>query len=439
MRHLIDATHAVDADCWVDGANAHGDFPVQNLPLGVFSIAGDDARIGIAIGDWVLDLRGLADADLLPAHLTLPCRQDRLNALLAMGARPRKRLRHHIFGLLTDRGQQSLIQPHLYAAADCTMHVPTRIGDYTDFYVGIHHATNIGRLFRPDNPLLPNYKYVPIGYHGRASSICMSGAPVTRPSGQTKSADQSTPHFGPSKRLDYELELGVWLGQGNRLGTPVGFDVMDDYFAGLSLLNDWSARDIQAWEYQPLGPFLSKNFQTTISPWIVTTEALAPFRTAQPPRPDGDPRPLDYLWDDDDQKHGGFAIQLEVFLQTARMRRENIAAHRLSRGNSASSMYWTIAQMITHHSSNGCNLVAGDVLGTGTLSGPTHDSCGSLIELSRGGAESITLPSGEQRSFLEDGDLLSFAARAEATGFRRIGFGACTGQIHPASQEQNHV
>ena len=319
----------------------------------------------------------------------------------------------------------------LHLTSDCALHLPARIGDYTDFYAGIHHATNVGKLFRPDTPLLPNYKYVPIGYHGRASTIRASGTDVIRPSGQTKAPDAAAPMLGPSRKLDYEVELGVWVGPGNRLGEAIPIGKASAHIAGLCLLNDWSARDFQTWEYQPLGPFLAKNFLTTISPWIVTAEALAPFRIAQAARPDGDPAPLPYLFDPQDQATGALAITLEAWLVTERMREEGYAPLRLGSA-AASDMYWTIAQLVAHHSVNGCELNPGDLFGSGTLSGPSRDGCGSLIELSRNGAEPIALPTGETRTFLEDGDSLTLSGRLEAEGFARIGFGPCTGMVLPA-------
>jgi fumarylacetoacetase len=311
------------------------------------------------------------------------------------------------------------------------MHLPAAIGDYTDFYVGIHHATNVGALFRPDNPLLPNYKFVPIGYHGRASSIRPSGAPVVRPNGQRKGPDEDAPSFGPSRRLDYELELGIWIGAGNELGRPISIAEANRHIAGYCLLNDWSSRDVQAWEYQPLGPFLAKNFHTTISPWIVTAEALAPFRIAQPPRAEGDPAPLPYLYDEADQRSGAFALELEVRLSSAKMREQGLPPLVLGRG-SATAMYWTMAQIVAHHASNGCNLQPGDLIGTGTLSGPDEGSLGSLLELSRGGKQPIALPTGETRTFLEDGDEVTLSATARADRRTTIGFGACSAVISPA-------
>jgi fumarylacetoacetase len=307
------------------------------------------------------------------------------------------------------------------------------VGDYTDFYVGIHHATNVGRQFRPDNPLLPNYKYVPIGYHGRASSIRSSGETVIRPKGQRKAPDADEPEYGPTRRLDYELELGIWIGQGNELGAPIPISEAADHIAGFCLLNDWSARDLQAWEYQPLGPFLAKNFLTTVSPWIVSPMALAPFRKPLPPRAEGDPSPLPYLTDPIDQETGGLGIQLEVTISTARMRAQGIASHILSRGSADAAMYWSVAQIIAHHSSNGCNLEPGDLIGTGTLSTSSATGLGSLLEISRGGKEPILLPGGETRSFLEDGDEVTLRAWCERQGAVRIGLGECIGRVTPSS------
>jgi fumarylacetoacetase len=421
---VIDETHDPDLVSWVESAIGHPDFPIQNLPLGVFNPKGETGRIGCAIGDQILDLAGASAAGLLPVEIAGPLVETSLNALFARPASDRRRLRAALSGLLTDRARRDAVVPHLYQAARCDLHLPARIGDYTDFYVGIHHALNIGRQFRPDNPLLPNYKHVPIGYHGRASSVRPSGGTVVRPSGQTMPPGAESPVFGPSKRLDYELELGVWVGPGNALGEPIPIAEAPDHIAGLCLLNDWSARDLQAWEYQPLGPFLAKNFHTTVSPWVITSEALAPFRIAQPPRPDGDPRPLDYLWDEADQAAGGLAITLEVHLLTERMRAAGHAPLRLSTGP-ASNMYWTIAQILTHHASGGCNLQSGDLLGTGTISAPTRDGLGSLLEITRGGAEPIDLPDGERRTFLEGGDEVIFSAQAHAPGRIPIGFGEC--------------
>ncbi|ABQ70208.1 fumarylacetoacetate hydrolase [Rhizorhabdus wittichii RW1] len=423
---MIDATHDPALKSWVPGADGHPDFPIQNLPYGIFSLGADgEKRPAVAIGDKLLDLSAISG--LLPVEL----RGSTLNALFALPAERRLALRHKLSELLSNDSHRPALEPHLHERSAVTMHLPAAIGDYTDFYVGIHHANNIGRQFRPDNPLLPNYKYVPIGYHGRASSIRPSGVPLVRPKGQRKPPEADAPVVGPSARLDYELELGVWIGRGNELGEPIPIAEAADHIAGFCLLNDWSARDFQAWEYQPLGPFLAKNFQTTISPWVVTAEALAPFRIAQPARPEGDPKPLPYLWDEDDQAAGALGIELEVQLLTAKMREQGLPPHRLSKGP-ASNMYWTVAQIVAHHASNGCNLQPGDLLGTGTISAPTDDGCGSLMEITRGGTRPVTLPSGEERSFLQDGDEILLSATARADGHVPIGFGECRAVVLPA-------
>lgn len=427
----IDETHDPDRVSWVSSANGHGDFPIQNLPLGVFSVGGDQARGGVAIGDQIVDLAALACCGILQGAAQAAAEASTgptLNTLLGMGPEPRIALRRALSLLLSADEERDTVESLLVPAQNADLHLPAAIGDYTDFYVGIHHATNIGKLLRPDNPLLPNYKHVPIGYHGRASSVRPSGCDVARPNGQHKAPDEPAPTFGPSRRLDYELELGVWVGEGNDLGDPIPIGRAGRHVAGLSLLNDWSARDLQAWEYQPLGPFLSKSFVTTISPWIVTAEALAPFRIAQAPRPESDPRPLDYLWDASDQSEGAFSLTLEAFLDTSSMRRQGVPSHRLSSG-SASNMYWTVAQMVAHHASNGCNMRPGDLLGTGTISAATREGYGSLMELSRGGREPVILQGGESRTFLEDGDRLSIRGRATANGYVSIGFGECVGEV----------
>lgn len=427
-----DATHVPTLRSWVSSAQGHADFPIQNLPLGVFSPGGGAPRGGVAIGDQILDLRALHDAGLLRGEALEACQActgPTLNRFLARGGPPRRALRNAVSALLAEGAPER--PALLHRAADCILHMPVQVGDYTDFYAGIHHATNVGRVFRPDNPLLPNYKWVPIGYHGRASSVRPSGSEVRRPNGQRKYPDRAEPSFGPCERLDYELELGIWVGPGNPPGAPVPIGQAADHIAGYCLLNDWSARDLQAWEYQPLGPFLSKSFQTTISPWIVTPEALAPFRAAQPSRPDGDPPPLPYLMDEADQRHGALALELEVLLLTAAMREQGLPPHRLSLGTSL-NMYWTPAQMLAHHASNGCNLNPGDLLGSGTVSSPTPGGYGSLLEIGGGGKEPVPLPSGETRRFLEDGDEVILRSRARREGYAPIGFGECRGTIVPA-------
>jgi fumarylacetoacetase len=433
---VTDATHDPERRSWVASANSHADFPIQNLPLGVFSPPGGGPRVGVAIGDEILDLVALAAAGLLAGEAgraASAAGTAALNGLLVLGADPRRALRQRLSELLTAGSpDQGRVEALLHHAADCTMHLPAAIGDYTDFYVSIHHATNVGKLFRPDNPLLPNYKWVPIAYHGRASTIIPSGVPFRRPSGQRKRPDETAPSFGPCRNLDYELELGVWIGPGNEQGNSIPIGETAEHVAGYCLLNDWSARDIQAWEYQPLGPFLSKNFASTISAWIITPEALEPFRTAQPARPEGDPRPLDYLLDEADQREGALDIELEVLLLTERMREEGQAPHRLAL-SSTRHMYWTVAQMVAHHSCNGCALRPGDFLGSGTISAPTPDGFGSLLETTKGGKEPVRLPSGETRVFLEDGDEVLLRARAKREGAASIGFGECRAIVLPAA------
>lgn len=426
----IDETHDPARTSWVASANAHPDFPIQNLPFGIFAPAGGHRRAGVAIGDFILDLADITER--LPAAPAATVQGPTLNALMALPKADRVGLRRRLSDLLSDAAHRSAVEPSLYKAADCLLHLPASIGDYSDFYAGIHHADNVGRQFRPDNPLLPNYKYVPIGYHGRASSVCPSGVEVRRPNGQRKARNEDVPSFGPSRRLDYELELGIWIGPGNALGEPIAIGAADAHIAGFCLLNDWSARDIQAWEYQPLGPFLAKSFQTTISPWLITAEALVPFRIPQPPRPAGDPAPLPYLTDAADQQAGALALELEVTLSTAAMRANGERPVTLSRG-AASNLYWTVAQIVTHHASNGCNLQPGDLIGTGTISTPAPDGYGSLLEISQGGKAPLTLPNGQTRAFLEDGDEVTLRAVGKAENHVPIGFGECRAVIVPAA------
>jgi len=424
------------ARSWVEHANGHSDFPLQNLPLGIFSRPGETLRCGVAIGDAILDLEAVLAAGLFEGHAKAAVEATRggaLNAFFALGRNARVALRERLLALLGEHGEhQAELKAALYPASDCQLHLPAKVGDYTDFYVGIQHATNVGKLFRPDNPLLPNYKYVPIGYHGRASTLRPSGTDVRRPKGQTLPAGHTEPSFGPCARLDYELELGIWIAQGNDIGQAIPIAEADQHLAGLCLLNDWSARDIQAWEYQPLGPFLSKSFITTLSPWVVTAEALEPFRCAQPARPEGDPQPLPYLLDPRDQAEGAFDIELEVLLLTERMREQGLPAHRLALSNTL-NMYWTVAQLIAHHSVNGCQLQPGDLFGSGTLSGPTADSYGSLLEITEGGKQPVELASGEVRKFLEDGDEIILRARCQRDGVASIGFGECRGKVIAAN------
>ena len=421
------ATHDPARVSWVGGAEPGSDFPVQNLPLGIFSIDGRGRRAGVAIGDYILDLSALEDH--LPEEWRTDFQQPVLNAWLARGPDEHGELRARLSDILSDPAFKADVQPLMIGRSEVVMHLPCLIGDYTDFYVGIHHATNVGKQFRPDNPLLPNYKYVPIGYHGRASSVRVSGKPVIRPNGQRKAPEADAPDYGPARRLDYELELGLWVGPGNVLGEPIPIGQARDHIAGYCLLNDWSARDLQAWEYQPLGPFLAKNFLTSVSPWVVTAEALAPFAKPMPPRPAGDPGPLPYLDDPDDRRSGALGIELEVTLSSERMRAKGMAPHRLSRGRADAAMYWSAAQIVAHHSSNGCNLQPGDLIGTGTLSTDSDTGLGSLLEISRGGKQPVALPSGETRTFLEDGDELTLKGWCEAEGRVRIGLGECVGRV----------
>ena len=434
----LDRTHDPALCSWVDSANGHSDFPLQNLPFGVFSPAGDgpsDPRGGIRIGDRILDLRLLAHTALLAGPALDGARAaagPTLNAFFALGPQPRRAIRAQVHALLSEgAATRSLVKSMLHPVADAVMHLPATVGDYTDFYAGINHAVTVGTLFRPDNPLLPNYKWVPIGYHGRASSIRVSGLPFHRPKGQRKAPTDAGPSFEASRNLDFELEIGVWVGQGNEVGEPIPIAAAAGQVAGYCLLNDWSARDIQSWEYQPLGPFLSKNFATTVSAWVVTPEALAPFRSAAATRPTGDPAPLPYLSDPGDQANGGLDVDLEVYLSTAEMREKGAAPQRLS-VSSTRHMYWTVAQLIAHHTSGGCDLRSGDLLGSGTISSPDDTGYGSMLELTGNGSRSLPLPSGETRTFLRDGDEILLRARAQRPGAAPIGFGECRAVILPA-------
>jgi len=426
---MLDETHDPARTSWVESAKGHPEFPIQNLPFGTFSVADGAPRPGVAIGDSILDLRATRDSGFLTGEAeeaaNAACEVG-LNALLALGAEARRALRRRIGGLLDAKSPDRELL--LHRVENCKLHVPAAIGDYTDFFAGITHAINTGKLFRPDNPLLPNYKYIPVAYHGRASSVRASGADVRRPSGQRKPPDQSAPDFGPCRNLDYELELGMWIGPGNAQGQPIPIGEAGTHIAGYCLLNDWSARDIQAWEYQPLGPFLAKSFCTTISPWIVTAEALEPFRVAQAPRPAGDPAPLPYLLDADDQAHGALDVTLEAALLTPSMRAAGAKPLVLSR-TSARALYWTPAQMVAHHSSNGCDLRAGDLFGSGTISGEAESAFGSLLEITQSGRRKLKLPNGETRGFLEDGDEVIVTARCERAGVATIGFGSCRGRV----------
>jgi fumarylacetoacetase len=423
---VTDQSNDPSLKSWVESAEG-SDFPIQNLPLGIFSVGQRRRCAGVAIGDYVLDLSAVAD--LLDEGWRADLSQPVLNGWLARGAEAQRELRLRLIELLSDEKYRDDVEPQLVGQTEVRMHLPCFIGDYTDFYVGIHHATNVGKLFRPDNPLLPNYKYVPIGYHGRASSVRASGEPVIRPNGQRKAPDSDVPEYGPSRRLDYELELGIWIGRGNDLGYPIPISEAAEHVAGYCLLNDWSARDIQAWEYQPLGPFLAKNFLTSVSPWVVSPQALEPFRKPMPPRAAGDPEPLPYLDDPADRESGGLGINLEVTLSTEKMRQAGLSPRVLSRGSADAAMYWSAAQIVTHHTCNGCNLQPGDLIGTGTLSTDSGEGLGSLLEISEGGKRPVELSSGETRSFLEDGDEVTLRAWCEDQGAVRIGFGGCVGRV----------
>ena len=429
----IDETHDPKLRSWVQSANRpDGPFPVQNLPLGVFEAQGVGPRVGVAIGDEILAVT--AAAELLgeeAAAAAAACDSDRLNGLMALGRPAARALRRAVSRLLCDPTNEARTRPHLIPMNQARMRLPAQIGDYTDFYASIFHATNVGGLFRPDNPLLPNYKWVPIAYHGRASSIVVSGDAVRRPVGQALPPGESQPVMRPSRALDYELELGAYVGLGSSAAQAIPIGEADDHLFGVSLLNDWSARDIQAWEYQPLGPFLSKNFATTVSPWVVTMDALEPFRRAPRSRADGDPEPLLYLSSPEDQSGGAFSIRMEALISSRRMRDEGLGPAPISRAD-VSDLYWTLAQMLTHHASGGCILKPGDLMGSGTVSGPDQSTAGCLLEITSRGANPVRLPTGETRSFLEDGDEVVLTARCQADGFVGIGLGECRGVVAPA-------
>lgn len=434
MIRTIDATHDPNLRSWVESANeAKTDFPIQNLPFGVFQRLdrAEPPRVGVAIGNQILDLAAchtLGLLDGLPKPVQAACHASTLNELMALGRTASLPLRHHLSQLLRVGQDVATIRQALVPMSQAQLLLPAQIGDYTDFYASIFHATNVGKLFRPDNPLLPNYKYVPIAYHGRASSIVPSGTPIQRPSGQWKLPDASAPTFAPSQSLDYELEVGCFVGTGNELGQAVAIGKAEDHLFGLCLVNDWSARDLQAWEYQPLGPFLAKSFVTTLSPWVVTMEALAPFRTLAFARPADDPSPLPYLTSPENQDHGGIALTLDVFLSSVQMRQMDIPPLRVSHSH-FQQMYWTVAQMLTHHTSNGCNLRPGDLFASGTVSGMEAGSAGCLLELTQRGTQPLSLPTGEARSFLEKGDEVILRGYCEQEGYTRIGLGECCGRV----------
>lgn len=433
----LNETHDLNLTSWVASANdAQSDFPIQNLPFAVFRRQGSDEafRGGVAIGDQIVDLAAAKETGVffgLAQTAAEACAAPTLNEFMGMGSEAWSALRLALSqALRSGSDAESKLSACLVAQADAEYDLPCTIGDYTDFYTSVFHATAVGSLFRPDNPLLPNYKWVPIGYHGRSSSIDVSGQTFHRPQGQTKAPDATEPSFGPCKRLDYELEMGIYIGKGTELGDVIALDDADDHVFGMCLFNDWSARDIQAWEYQPLGPFLAKNFASTVSPWIVTTEALAPYRTAWS-RDENDPQPLPYLESEQNRNEGAFDIQLEVLLESEKMRAEGQAPAKLSESSFVHS-YWTVAQMVAHHTVNGCNMKPGDFFGSGTQSGPVHDEAGSLLELTRGGKEPLTLENGESRTFLEDGDAVIMRGFCAKDGAARIGFGEVVGTVLPA-------
>lgn len=437
MLGQIDETHDAGYQSWVDSARNHPVFPLQNLPLGIFSPRGGEPRGGVAIGDHIFDLKAALDTGLFSgsaAAAAAAAAGPTLNPLMALGKQPRLALRKRLWALLADGKSADSADAWrhaarlLHKATDCILHLPAAIGGFTDFYAGIHHAYNGGLRHKRPAPLLPNYKHIPVAYNSRASSVVVSGTPVRRPNGQRRLPGEESPSFGPCTKLDYELELGVWIGPGNELGSPIPITDAGDHIVGFCMLNDWSARDIQSWEQQPLGPFLGKSFSTTVSPWVVTPEALAPFRKPQPPRPNGDPRPLPYLWDDSDQKQGGVDVWIEPLILTRAMHEKGMAPHRLTLSN-LKYLYWTVAQMVAHHTCGGCNLRPGDIFGSGTISSPDRSGLGSLAELSDDGKTRFVLPSGETRAFLEDGDEVIMRGRAERDGFATIGFGDCSGVI----------
>jgi len=447
MAAPINETHDASLTSWVDSANEPGtDFPIQNLPYGIFHHEDedeDDARVGVAIGDMILDLSVLAGEGLLvdidtdddediEEDVTAPM----LNMLMCSEPARWSALRRRISELLAEgneelRANASLVKNALVPMSEAVMLMPAEVGDYTDFYASLYHATNVGSMFRPDNPILPNYKWIPIGYHGRASTLDVSGAPVRRPMGQTRTDDNEPPAYGPCKLLDYEMELGAFVGRGNERGETLSIDEAEDHLFGVCLVNDWSARDMQKWEYQPLGPFLAKSFLTTLCPWVVTMEALAPYRAPSVERAKDDPAPLDYLTSNEDTKFGGIDLQVEVFILSEKMREQGMEPMRLSSANFR-DMYWTLAQMLTHHSSNGCAMEPGDLFASGTISGPEKDNRGCLLELTWRGSEPIELPTGEIRKFLADGDEVIMHGYCEREGYARIGLGVCSGVVSPA-------
>jgi len=440
----VNETHDPSLTSWIESANSpETDFPIQNLPFAVFSRKGDsERRVGVAIGDQIVDVGESLSANLWAGKardVARWCDRPTMNELMQAPRDALSEFRARLSELLSGSpGDNTVINPlppgALVPMSEAELFLPAAIGDYTDFYASIYHATNVGKLFRPDNPLLPNYKHDPIAYHGRASSIVISGTEVTRPKGQTVPANSTTPTFGPTQMLDYEAEVGFFVGRGTALGETVGIEAAEEHLFGICLVNDWSARDIQSWEYQPLGPFLAKNFATTVSPWVVTWEALEPYRVPAFFRPSGDPQPLPYLSSERDRNEGGLDLNIEVYIRPMLMREGRLRPFRLSQASLA-DMYWTPAQMLTHHASNGCNLKPGDLFGSGTVSGPDAGSQGSLLELTRRGAEAVVLPTGEERRFLHDGDEIILRAYFQREGAARIGLGECAGLIVASSKQ----
>ena len=441
MTYEINETHDPNLKSWIESANAPDtDFPIQNLPFCIFGRKEtlEDARAGVAIGDYILDLYPCYESLLFDDgdEYLIPSLADEESLEQGRifsneGIHLLRKKLTKVFAVEADPKFRKIAERNLIPISEVDLLRPIKSGDYTDFYCSIFHATNVGAMFRPDNPLLPNYKYIPIGYHGRASSIVVSGTDVKRPKGQTRPNAEQPPSYIPCKNLDYEMEVGFFVGKGNNLGETIPIETAEEHIFGLCLVNDWSARDMQAWEYQPLGPFLAKSFATTVSPFVVTMEALAPFRVPAFERDADDPQPLDYLNGEQNKQFGGFDIKLEVYIQTPKMREENEAPFMLSRSN-MKDLYWTIGQMLAHHASNGCNLQTGDLMATGTVSGKGKDERGCLLELTWRGTEPIELPNGETRRFIEDGDEIIMKGYCEKEGFRRIGFGECRGRILPA-------
>ncbi len=454
---MIDFTHDVTRTSWADDGSSDG-FAIQNLPYCIFAADADvQPRVGCRIGNSVIDVGQLARSGCLTqlknsiadVNTLTAMRSEVLNDIMALSSSERVAIRRAISEILDQetslvRDDEELRTSMMYSLDDVELRMPVRVGDFTDFYASLDHATNVGCMFRPENPLLPNYKWVPIAYHGRSSSIVLSETNVRRPSGQIGGSDSQAPTFQPSRRLDYELELGIWVAVGNGQGESVTMPYAEDeMFFGVSLLNDWSARDIQRWEYQPLGPFLGKNFCTTVAPWVVTREALAPFRCPSFPRDADSPQPMDYLQNanDDSQEQAGLQIELQAYLQTAKMKAAEIEPQRLSRSDT-SRLYWTVGQMLRHHASNGCNLRPGDLVGSGTVSGPDRENRGCLLELTWAGEAGnptsgsercpIELPSDESREFLDDGDEVILRGVCRADGYTPISLGECRGIISPA-------